>query len=70
MSMSKTAQHRPTHTELIVVAEPPIDVDRTDLSGGAMFPEDGDDAIDIAIGQRLSCLTEIDRQIRLAISLI
>ena len=63
--------HQPArHAELVVVAEPAIDVDRAQFRGGAGLAEQPEDAIDRRVGQPRHVLAIVDREIALAVGLV
>jgi hypothetical protein len=63
-------EKQPGHGQLVVVTEPPVDVDGTDLGGGAGRLEDRLDGLDRFQGQGRHVLAEVDGQVRLPIGLI
>ena len=64
------ANEAPRHGELVVVAEPAVDVDGGNLGDGAGLGKELHDAVDLRGRERRHVLAEIDRQIRLAIELV
>ena len=62
--------HRARRGQLVVGAEPAVDVDRADLGHGAGVDEDPHDAVDVGRRQRRHILAEIDREIRHARELV
>ena len=65
-----SAQERARHRQLVVVAEPAVDVDRETFAVMPSRFHQRDDAVDVGARQRRHVLAEIDREVGFAIVLV